>query len=94
MPKVFENLGWVALRGAILGFCHLTVFNKFMSFVEQPQNPFGMQAINLDAMTRKFINQEVSGETTQGDELLMRLSDSGYFDQGRDSVSSSIYSLE
>ena len=35
-PKVFENLGWVALRGAMLGLCHLTVYNNFMAFVEQP----------------------------------------------------------
>ena len=65
--KVFENLGWVALRGALLGFCHLTIYSSFLAFVEQPLNPFGMKAINLDETTRLFLNLETNEEANQGD---------------------------
>lgn len=53
-----------------------------------------MQTIGLDERTRKFINLETKEEATQGDALLKKLNDVGYFDQGRDSVVSSINNLE
>ena len=40
--KVFDHIGLVALRGAILGLCHLTVYNSVLDFIEQPINPFGL----------------------------------------------------
>ena len=86
---------WVALRGAILGFCHLAVYHSFLDFLEQPLNPFGTKSINIDENTRKFINLETNAEETDGDRLLMKLGDVGYFDQGRrDTLVTSINNVE
>ena len=85
---------WVALRGAILGFCHLAVYQSFLDFLEQPLNPFGTKSFNIDENTRKFINLETNAQVTQGDQLLMKLKDVGYFDQGRETPVTSINNIE
>ena len=47
--KFLDNLGWIALRGALLGFSHLTIYNLVMGFLEQESDPFGTSNVNLDA---------------------------------------------
>ena len=39
--KAVDKLGWVALRGALLGVCHLAVYRSVLDFVAQPMDPFG-----------------------------------------------------
>ena len=53
--KLGEKLGWVALRGALLGVCHLTVYKTVLDFIDQPLDPFGTKAGNVDLLTRQFI---------------------------------------
>ena len=50
--KASENLGLIALRGALVGFCHLTVQDLTLSFLEQEIDPFGTKAANVDSKTK------------------------------------------
>ena len=50
-----EKLNWIAVRGALLGMCHLSVYKTVLSFIEQPIDPFGTQASNVDLLTQKFV---------------------------------------
>ena len=46
--KRFDALGLVTLRGAILGFCHLTVEDLCLGFLEQDLDPLGTRVSNVD----------------------------------------------
>ena len=46
--KRLDALGLVALRGAILGFCHLTVEDLCLGFLEQDLDPLGTRVSNVD----------------------------------------------
>lgn len=98
--SVFDRLGWVALRGSLLGVCHLTVFKSVIDFLEQPLDPFGTKSQNVDLLTRKFVfNDKVAAtklsEQSDGDRLLTKLCLLNYFDQRKgESVAAGINEME
>lgn len=53
--RSFDKLQWVALRGALIGVCHLSVYKAVLEFLEQDLDPFGTKAGNVDLLTQKFI---------------------------------------
>ena len=49
--KVTENLGLIAARGALLGFCHLTIQDLTLGFLETELDPLGTREANVDHKT-------------------------------------------
>ena len=77
-----DHLSLIALRGALLGFCHLSVWEMTLCFLENEIDPFGTKAANVDSKTRQFLSYEVPSEDLlQGKKLLQKLALIGYFDQ-------------
>ena len=77
--SAFDRLGWVALRGGLLGICHLSVYKTVISFLEQPLDPFGTKSTSVDTLTKKFIfNDKMTAtspaELSDGDRFLAKLS--------------------
>lgn len=90
--SIVDKLGWVALRGALLGVCHLSVYESVLGFLAQPLDPFGTAAGNVDQLTQEFIfnqGQQKAGNESAGDRVLAKLCLMGYFTQrvGEDPVS-------
>ena len=75
----------IMARGGLLGFCHLTVMHSVLNFLEQPLDPFGTRIENVDVKTRLF--SENPKPSTKGDRMINKLSNAGYFDQGREPTS-------
>jgi hypothetical protein len=57
--KRFDALGLVALRGALLGLCHLTVEDLCLGFLEQDLDPLGTRVSNIDAQTANFLSKQI-----------------------------------
>ena len=79
----------MALRGALLGVCHLSVYKTVLDFVEQPLDPFGTRAGNVDHLTRRFVfglkaGSGEDGQRTDGDRVIEKLCLTGYLDQRKD----------
>jgi len=54
--KRFDALPLVALRGALLGFCHLTVEDLTLGFLEADLDPLGTRLINVDTQMAVFLS--------------------------------------
>ena len=63
--KVTERLGWVAARGSLLGVCHLTVYKAVLDFLEQPLDPFGTKATNVDLQMRQFVMKKTQAKEAE-----------------------------
>ena len=69
--------------------CHLSVYKSVLDFVEQPLDPFGTRAGNVDQLTRQFVfnlkqGSGEDGQRTDGDKVIEKLCLTGYLDQRKD----------
>jgi len=81
--SLFDKLPLVMMRGALLGVCHLSVYKTVLDFIEQPLDPFGTRAGNVDLLTNHFIfakKADSKDEEGDGDRILAKLCLLGYFD--------------
>lgn len=54
--KRFDALPIVALRGALLGFCHMTMEDLTLGFLEADVDPLGTRLNNVDTQLNVFLN--------------------------------------
>ena len=54
--RIMDNLNLVCFRGAILGICHLTVFNTILRSLEQPSSLFAPKQTDIDERLQRFLN--------------------------------------
>jgi hypothetical protein len=52
-----DHLGLAAFRGALLGFCHLTIEDSVLNFLEQDIDPLGTKVANVDHQTASFLTK-------------------------------------
>ena len=64
ITKSSEKLGWVALRGGLLGMCHLSVYQTVLDFIAQPLDPLGTKVADVDQLTEKFIFNQTEPKST------------------------------